>query len=67
MSDEDYGYYIDAPGEICGEDMILVLENALEACKAYYGFIGGDDAQLGRDMNRIRIAIKALREYHKIG
>jgi len=61
---EDFGYYIDCPGEICGPDMIPALENMLLAAESFYAFIGGDDKQLGQDMYRTKIAIKSLKEYH---
>jgi hypothetical protein len=66
MSD-DWGHYIDCPGQICGPDMIPVLENMLLAAESFYAFIGGDEPQLGKDMARTKIAIKSLKEYHEMG
>lgn len=61
---EDYGHYIDAPGEICSPSAIPALVNVLNGCSAYYGMIGGDDVRLGKDMGRIQIMIDSLKEYH---
>jgi len=61
---EDYGNYIDAPGEACSPSVIPHLQNVLQAAEAYYAFTGGDNFALGGSMHRIKLAIDALKEYH---